>query len=38
MRLVDSLDEEDRNALLHMIDIMLTKQRMRELIVGKENI
>ncbi len=38
MRLVDSLDEEDRNALIHMIDTMLTKQRMKELIVGKENI
>lgn len=36
MRLVDSLDEDDRNALIHMIDTMLTKQRMKELIVGKE--
>jgi transcriptional regulator with XRE-family HTH domain len=35
MRLVDSLDEDDRNALIHMIDT-LTKQRMKELIVGKE--
>lgn len=38
MRLVDALDEDDRNALIHMIDTMLTKQRMKELIVGKEAI
>ncbi len=37
MRLVDSLDEDDRNVLIHMIDTMLTKQRMKELVVGKEN-
>ena len=37
VRLVDSLDEDDRNALIHMIDTMLTKQRMKELVVGKEN-
>lgn len=37
MRLVDSLDEDDRNALIHMIDTMLTKQRMRELVAGKES-
>lgn len=36
MKLVDSLDEDDRNALIHMIDTMLTKQRMKDLIVGKE--
>jgi len=36
MRLIDSLDEDDRNTLIHMIDTMLTKQRMKELIVGKE--
>ena len=38
MRLVDSLEEDDRNALIHMIDTMLTKQRMKELVVGKESI
>jgi len=32
MRLIDSLDEEDRRALVHMIDTMLTKKRMRELL------
>ncbi len=37
MRLVDALDEDDRNALIHMIDTMLTKQRMKELVVGKQS-
>jgi transcriptional regulator with XRE-family HTH domain len=37
MRLVDALDEDDRNALIHMIDTMLTKQRLEELVVGKES-
>jgi transcriptional regulator with XRE-family HTH domain len=32
MRLIDSLDEDDRGALVHMIDTMLTKKRMRELL------
>jgi hypothetical protein len=36
MRLVDSLDEDDRNALTHVIDTILTKQRMKELVVGKK--
>ncbi len=35
MRLIDSLEEADRNALIHIIDSMLTKQRMRELLDGK---
>jgi len=34
MRLIDSLDEQDRGALVHMIDTMLTKKRMRELLDG----
>lgn len=34
VRLIDSLDEEDRHALVHMIDTMLTKKRMRELLGG----
>jgi hypothetical protein len=38
MRLVDALDEDDRNALIHMIDTMLTKQRMKELVIGKESV
>ena len=32
MRLIDSLEESDRNALIHIIDSMLTKKRMRELL------
>lgn len=32
VRLSDSLDEEDRHAVVHMIDTMLTKKRMRELL------
>lgn len=35
VRLIDSLDEEDRHALVHMIDTMLTKKRMRELLDGQ---
>lgn len=38
MRLVDSLDEDDRNVLIYMIDTMLTKQRMKELVIGKESV
>jgi len=34
IHLLDSLDEEDRSALIHMIDTMLTKKRMRELLDG----
>ncbi|MFZ2633124.1 MAG: helix-turn-helix domain-containing protein [Desulfosalsimonadaceae bacterium] len=37
MRLIDALEETDRNMLIHMMDTMLTKQRMKELIVGKES-
>lgn len=37
MCLVDSLDEEDRATLTHMINTMLTKQRMKELIVGEKS-
>lgn len=32
IRLIDALEEKDRNALMHMIDTMLTKKRMRELL------
>ena len=35
MRLIDSLEESDRNALVHIIDSMLTKKRMRELLDSK---
>lgn len=35
---VNSLDEDNRNALIHMVDTMLTKQRMRELAAGKESV
>jgi hypothetical protein len=35
MRLIDSLEEADRNALIYIIDSMLTKKRMRELLDGK---
>lgn len=38
MTFVDLLGEDDRNALIHMIDTMLTKQRMKELVVGKESV
>jgi hypothetical protein len=37
MRLVDSIDEDDRNALIHMINTMLAKQPMNGLVVGKES-
>ena len=35
MRLIDSLKESDRNELIHIIDSMPTKKRMRELLDGK---
>jgi transcriptional regulator with XRE-family HTH domain len=35
VRLIESLDETDRNALLHMIDTMLTKKRVLDLLSGK---
>ena len=35
VKLIDSLDEADRDALLHMIDTMLTKKRVLELLSGK---
>jgi hypothetical protein len=34
LRLIETLDEEDRGALVHMIDTMLTKKRMRDLLDG----
>lgn len=36
MRRVALLDEDDRIALFHKIDTMLTKQQIKELIVGRE--
>ena len=35
VQLIDTLEEEDRKALMHMIDTMLTKKRMRDLLEGK---
>lgn len=32
IRLAESLDEADQRALMHIIDCMLTKQRMRQLL------
>lgn len=32
IRLLDKLDDKDRRALIQIIDTMLTKQRMRELL------
>lgn len=37
IRLIDSLEEKDRFVLNHMIDTMLTKKRMRELLDGNLN-
>lgn len=34
LRLIDALEEKDRETLLHLIDTMLTKKRMRELLDG----
>lgn len=34
IRLVDTLDEKDREALSHVIESMLTKQRMRKVLEG----
>lgn len=36
MRLLDTLDEADQRALIQVIDSMLTKHRMREILSGKE--
>jgi len=35
IRLIDDLDEDDRSALLHMIDTMLAKKQIREVLDGK---
>ena len=32
VKLIDSLDQEDQKALMHFIDSMLTKKRMKELL------
>jgi len=32
VKLIDSLDEEDQNALIHIIDSMLTKKKMKEVL------
>jgi len=34
MRLLDTLEEDDRNAMTHMIDALLTKKRIKELLEG----
>lgn len=34
VRLIETLDQDDRGALVQMIDAMLTKKRMRELLDG----
>ncbi len=38
MRLLDSLDEDDRKAMTHIIDALLTKKRIRELLNGENQI
>ena len=35
VKLIDSLDEDDKKAVTHIIDALLTKKRIRELIDGK---
>ena len=32
VKLIDSLDEDDQNALIHIIDSMLTKKKMKEVL------
>ena len=35
IRLIDSLEEEDRKAVTHIIDALLTKKKIRELLNGE---
>jgi transcriptional regulator with XRE-family HTH domain len=38
MRLIDALDDDDRKAITHIIDALLTKKRIRELLNGDQKI
>jgi transcriptional regulator with XRE-family HTH domain len=36
IRLIDSMDEDDKQAVTHIIDALLTKKRIRELLEGSQ--
>jgi len=38
MKLLDSLEDDDRKAMTHIIDALLTKKRIRELLDGDQKI